>query len=120
MLPTLELIRDLGGSSSKSELEQRLPSAMHLTDEQLAVGFPKSSGHYGKSKIVYRSVWARTYLKRIGALDNSARGVWSITQKGVRYLDMAPTAAEAALRKDVQATGKVVPPPDNGDRKSVV
>ena len=34
----------------------------------------------------YRLAWARSYLKNIGALENSARGVWTITPMG-RALD---------------------------------
>lgn len=106
MLPTLRLVHDLGGSTSKGELEQRIASAANLNPGQLAVGFPKSSSHYGKSKVIYRSAWARTNLKLIGALDNSARGVWSITPKGRAYLDMAPSAATAALMAEVRAARK--------------
>ena len=35
-----------------------------------------------QSEISYRMAWARTYLKGVGAIDNSARGVWSITEYG--------------------------------------
>jgi restriction system protein len=34
------------------------------------------------SEIEYRLHWARTHLKAIGAVENSARGVWAITDKG--------------------------------------
>lgn len=40
--------------------------------------------HRGNTtKLSYRLAWARTYLKRVGLLDNSARGVWTLTQKGI-------------------------------------
>jgi restriction system protein len=34
------------------------------------------------TEIEYRLMWTRTYLKIYGVLDNSARGVWSLTEKG--------------------------------------
>jgi restriction system protein len=34
----------------------------------------------------YRLAWARTYFKAFGLLDNTARGVWVLTEKG-RHLD---------------------------------
>lgn len=34
-------------------------------------------------RVNYYLAWARTYLKRGGALENSARGVWSLTDKGM-------------------------------------
>ena len=50
-----------------------------MTDEQMAVEFPPESRTEG-SKILNRLHWARSYLKKIGALHNSARGVWAITE----------------------------------------
>src|SRR4051812_23446617 len=35
----------------------------------------------------YRLAWARNYLKNIGALANSARGVWTITPLGREIQD---------------------------------
>jgi len=46
-----------------------------------------------QSELEYRLHWARTHLKFIGALDNSSRGVWAITDHG-RALDEASTEAE--------------------------
>ncbi|WP_198136547.1 restriction endonuclease [Roseobacter sp. SK209-2-6] len=37
--------------------------------------------------------WARTYLKRGGALENSARSVWALTETGAKILDVAATRA---------------------------
>jgi restriction system protein len=35
-----------------------------------------------RSQIEYRLAWSRTYLKGMGLLDNSARGVWALTDTG--------------------------------------
>ena len=35
-----------------------------------------------QTEVDYRAGWARTHLKRIGAIDNTARGVWTITDRG--------------------------------------
>jgi len=34
------------------------------------------------TKLTYRLAWARNYLKRYGVLENSARGIWALTEKG--------------------------------------
>ncbi|MEX2552771.1 MAG: Mrr restriction system protein, partial [Actinomycetota bacterium] len=34
------------------------------------------------SELEYRLHWARTHLKGIGAMENSSRGVWAVTDKG--------------------------------------
>lgn len=67
--PTLVAMRDLGGSASNQELLDRLASNLQLSDEVLDA----SHGEAG---------WARTYLKVAGAIDNSSRGVWVMTNEG--------------------------------------
>ena len=104
LYPTLVAVRNLGGSATKSELLERVPEIAGVTDEQLAVLFPEGSAHQGESKVLYRIPWACTHLKRIEALDNSQRGVWSITQKGLEYLEMA--GAEEALKSANKAVAR--------------
>lgn len=36
-----------------------------------------------QSEIDYRLAWARTYLKKFGLLENSARGVWNLTDSAI-------------------------------------
>jgi restriction system protein len=50
-----------------------------ISEEQQAV----PHGENGRmSEVEYRLHWARTHLKGIGALENSARGVWAVTDRG--------------------------------------
>ena len=102
MLPTLVAVNQLGGSTKKSELEQEIAAKVPLTEEQLAVEFPRTSRNPGRSKVMYELAWARSTLKSIGALNNSSRNVWSITQKGLEYVQMDPSAAEERLKAKVQ------------------
>lgn len=102
MLPTLVAVNQLGGSTKKSELEQEIAAKVPITEEQLAVEFPKTSRNPGRSRVMYEMAWARSTLKSIGALDNSSRKVWSITPKGLEYLRMDPSAAEEKLKAEVQ------------------
>jgi restriction system protein len=53
------------------------------------------------SEVAYRLAWARSYLKKIGLLENSKRGVWSLTAqakdlKKVNSLDGVKTAEPLA------------------------
>jgi len=99
MYPTLVAVRDMGGSATKSELLEKVPEIAEVTDEQLAVVFPADySRLQGTSKVLYEISWALSCLKSIDALENSRRGVWSITQKGRDYLEM--DEAEAAMKRD--------------------
>ena len=78
MWPALTALKELGGSATVREMYERVVENEHFTEEQQAV--PTKDGRM--SEIEYRLHWARTHLKAIGAAENSARGVWAITDKG--------------------------------------
>jgi restriction system protein len=50
------------------------------------------------SEVGYRLHWARTHLKGIGALENSARGVWAVTDRGRSMCEPEMRAATKAWR----------------------
>ena len=102
MYPTLIAIQQLGGSASKSELEEKVPQVADLSDEHLSISFPDDSMNAGTSKVLHRMGWALTNLKKIKAVENSKRGVWSITAEGTNYLDLSPEAGDKSLRKTVR------------------
>jgi len=78
--PLLQAVKDLGGSGTIEEIENRVAELMALSHEQLEVlQDPKRPG---RTKFQYRLAWARTYLRRYGVLENSARGVWAVTPSG--------------------------------------
>ena len=79
--PTLQAVREIGGSGTIDEINERVVDREGFSEEQQAVLHKDGP----KTKIEYRLAWARTYLKGIGALDNSERAVWSITDAGRRY-----------------------------------
>ncbi len=58
------------------------------TEAQQSVMHGKGSG----TEIGYRLHWARSYLKKVDAIENSSRGVWAITDSG-RSLSEADMAA---------------------------
>lgn len=75
--PLLKAIHNLGGSASLSEQEDEVASILGLTEKEI------SEIHRGnRTKLDYQLAWARNYLKRYGLLDNSSRGVWSLTAFG--------------------------------------
>lgn len=76
--PTLQVLKRRGGSASIRELEEGVVSFLNLNDEVLEI--PHASGP--QSEVNYRGAWARTHLKLIGAVDNTSRGVWTITDLG--------------------------------------
>lgn len=80
MQPLLEALRQLGGSGSIEEVYAKTVDAIGLSEEVLSqMHDPEKSS---QTEVGYRLAWARTYLKKYGLLENSSRGVWSLTEKG--------------------------------------
>ncbi len=80
MNPTLQALRELGGSGTTEEIYNKVTEIMGFTNEQLEILHDPQKG--GQTQVEYRLAWSRTYLKKYGLLENSNRGVWSLTAKG--------------------------------------
>lgn len=76
--PTLSVLKKSGGSASIQELSEHVTRDMALPDEVSDI--PHGEGP--QTEIDYRLAWARTHLKWIDAIDNTVRGVWTITPAG--------------------------------------
>ena len=106
MWPVLEAVRALGGSSHISEISVQVAKQEGFAEELLGVMHKPGSP---QTEIDYRLAWARTQLKNIGALANSSRGVWALTELG-RNL----------TREQVENPDKQpMPPPDPDDANSL-
>jgi restriction system protein len=103
MWPTLQALRTIGGSGSNEEIAAKAIEIGGFTDRQQAVHHKDGP----LTELEYRLAWARTYLGIVGALENSSRGVWSITDKGraLTQADMAdiPKQARAERRRQRRA-----------------
>ena len=73
--PVLNAIHELGESASNGEILSQVIKGLDLPNEVTAV----PHGTDGRSELEYRLAWAKTYLKLYGLIENSARGVWSLT-----------------------------------------
>jgi restriction system protein len=79
MNPLLNALHQLGGSGSIEEIYSKAVEILQLPEDVLAqLHDPEKSS---LTEVGYRLAWARTYLKKFGLLDNSARGIWSLTEK---------------------------------------
>lgn len=76
--PTLRAIRDIGGSGTIDEINDRVVALESFDEAQQAVLHLDGP----RTEIEYRLAWARTYLKGMSALVNSERGIWSVTEAG--------------------------------------
>lgn len=76
--PTLQTAIALGGSASIAELDAAVIDRERYSPKQQEV----LHGDGPLTEIQYRLGWARTYLKGMGLLTNSKRGVWTVTETG--------------------------------------
>lgn len=73
---TYAALKLLGGSGKNDEINEKAAEILKLPDSILEIPHLNSSS---LSEVNYRMAWARTLLKKYGALENSARSVWAIT-----------------------------------------
>lgn len=76
--PIIEVLRELGGSGRSSEVTDVVIEKMNISDDELEDLLPS-----GQSRIKNQIHWARMVLVKIGFIDSSQRGVWSLTEKGL-------------------------------------
>ena len=103
MWPALTALKDLGGSATVKEMYEHVVESQHFSEEQQAAATKDGR----MSEIEYRLHWARTHLKGIGAVTNSARGVWTITDKGKTLTPEQMQADTKAWRAEVQLRRKL-------------
>jgi restriction system protein len=109
MSPTLEALKNSGGSATNQELLAQVTQLMNLPDDVQSL--PHGDGP--RTEVEYRLLWARTYLRKVGAIESSERGVWSITPIGraltaahmksivVQVRDMSRKHAAAEVNENV-------------------
>lgn len=111
-------MKKLGGSGTNDEILNQVINDLNLPDEVADI---THNGNVNQSELSYRLAWARTYLANYGAIQNSARSVWSITPDfvSVDVLDekevvafVVKKNAEKKSRTAIVTTPKVLPEDD--------
>jgi restriction system protein len=96
MNPLVRALQALGGSGSIEEIYDKVVELENLPEEVLAQ--PHDPEKSNQTEVGYRLAWARTYLKKYGLLDNSSRGVWSLTPKANEIEKIDPSEIVRAVR----------------------
>lgn len=73
-----QAVKELGGSGTIREIDDRTIEILNLSPEVQEI----MHGNTSKTEIRYRLAWTRTYMKKVGILENSSRGVWALTVQG--------------------------------------
>ena len=108
LIPTIQALQALGGSGTIDEIYERVIELLALSGEVLDYRHGDSS----QSEVAYRLAWSRTYLKKVGLIENSARAVWVLTDsvRDINKLDPAQivkTVREASRTKETPSKSDV-------------
>lgn len=95
MWPCLKALKAMGGSASNDELLAKVIELEAISEDVLS--FIHTDNR--QTKLGYNLAWAKTYLKRAGAIENSTRGVWSITDVGERMNEKDVDAVPSLVRR---------------------
>jgi len=95
--PVVQAVAELGGSASIGEIVETVIKREGFSDAQQAV----LHNNGPETEIGYRLAWARTYLKGMGLLANSTRGVWALTDEGATLLT-GPSTTDDQRREKVR------------------
>lgn len=105
--PTLQALRELGGSATNEELVEKVLSIVQLSEKDT------NKPHLGsetQTEFGYRLAWAKTYLKKYGVITNSKRAIWTLTQKGKEIVEVDPKDVQKYVRlsqkTEVDASGQ--------------
>jgi restriction system protein len=101
MLPTVEALQQLGGSGNTDEIYAKVAEIMSLPTAVLAV----PHGETSDSEVEYRLAWSRTYLKKYGVLERTARGVWAISPNAGDLTKLDPKEVVRSVRETDKAAG---------------
>lgn len=106
MCELFQAIKELGGSGTIREIDDKTIEILKLTPEVQEIMHSNSS----KTEVEYRLAWTRTYMKKVGILENSSRGVWSLTTSGRELQKINPDEIVRKVRemtflktKDIQS-----------------
>lgn len=102
--PTLKALEMLGGSGSNDEIYNHVLTITKLPSEVV-----EEMHTFTMSEVEYRLMWARTYLKNYGAVENSKQGVWALTSKGVKMLKSGKINTKEIKRFTNNKHGQEIP-----------
>jgi len=113
MNPLLQALRELGGSGTIQEIDNRVIEILNLSDEQLSVVHDPERSQ--QTEVEYRLAWTRTYLRKYGLLENSGRGVWALTKSGAETDRVDPAVVKRQVKEADRASGRSATSPSRAD-----
>ena|GEM_PF-2644924 len=78
--PLVDALKKLGGSATPEAARKQIIADLKLPDDIVN----ETRGKLGNKKFDNEVAWARNYLAYEGYIDKSVRGVWTLTDKGMK------------------------------------
>jgi len=100
MNPTIVALKQLGGSGTVTEIYETVVALLEIPDGILAIIHGNDRGT--QTEVAYRMAWARTYLRKYGVLENSARGIWALSAEGQGIDRVDPKTVVKAVQEQSQ------------------
>lgn len=94
--PLLNALAQLGGSGSVEEIVEKVIELEGIDEKVAAI--PHNPEKSNQTEVSYRLAWVRTYLKKYGLLENSSRGVWTLTALAKAQKTINPQDVIKAIR----------------------
>ena len=79
VIPVINVLKELGGSGKVSEVQDAVIKRLDIPESEL-----EETLKSGDSRVRNQIAWARFYLSKSGYLGSSQRGVWTLTEKGLK------------------------------------
>lgn len=95
-------MRALGGSGSIQEIYDKVAELERLPEAVISQPHNENSD---LTEVGYRLAWARSYLKKFGLLENSQRGVWSLTAQAKDLEKVNPPEIVRFVRSQWKKSG---------------
>ncbi len=94
MNPVLRALKENGGSCTIGEIHDKVLEQLKLPKKTVE----ELHNNSNQSELDYQLAWARTYLRKYGAIDSSSRGVWSIVQGYAETAEVDPREVVRTVR----------------------
>ena len=95
-IPTLQALKKLGASGSIEEIIEAVYEIANISEDVLQISHDKNGL---QREVDYRLAWSRTYLKKYGLIDNSTRGIWSLTDSDLDISKLDSTIIVKTVRE---------------------
>lgn len=79
IIPIIQVLKELGGSGRAGEVIDLVVEKLQIPEDEL-----NETISSGQSRVKNQVQWARLMLAKTGYLDSSTRGVWALTEKGLK------------------------------------